>query len=687
MIITSTRVRGGKYRAFVRTDPYFNLVTLLLPGNGANGAQNNTFLDASTNNFAITRNGNTTQGTFSPFSLSGWSIYGNGSSSLTNPAGLQTAFAGWGGRTRTFEAWIYRNDTTSYSIQNAYAGVPQNGRWSININSSNNFEFRYTTSTNTEINLTTSATVPSGWAHVAVVVDSSTANNTTVYLCINGAVQTFVSQNFSTQTSTYTVGDLLLTSDFTPATFVGYITGVRWSNNLRYTSNFSVPVTAFTNDANTLYLIGQTNRFQDQSSNNYTVAVGTGAPRVQAFSPFQPGAPYSTDTNGGSLYLRGPVSGATDYLSIASDPAFQFGNSNFTVETWLYPTAVNTVAIYSKRANTSTAYGSIVFNIQSDRSVRVLGTVNGSSWGVNSQSNTLINANCWNHVAVTRNGTLWNIWVNGINSANSVLAGTIPDNPANVTVGTQGNNQSINNTPVYFSDLRVVKGTAVYTTNFTLPTSPLTAIANTSLLLNSTNAGIRDAAADNVIETIGNVQISTVQSKFGGSSISFDGSGDYFIVSSTTADPLLAFGTGDFTIEFWIRFNTTASVTILDYRPGSNGAYATIITDATNKIIYYSNSANRILGTTALVTNSWHHIAVVRSSGSTKLYINGINEGSAFADTQNYLSGANRPVVGTSGFPLGTGSLNAYIQDLRITQNLARYTANFTPPTQAFPTQ
>ena len=49
-------------------DGYFNLVTLLLPGNGTNGAQNNTFLDSSTNNFTITRNGNTTQGTFTPFS-------------------------------------------------------------------------------------------------------------------------------------------------------------------------------------------------------------------------------------------------------------------------------------------------------------------------------------------------------------------------------------------------------------------------------------------------------------------------------------------------------------------------------------------------------------------------------------------------------------------------------------------
>jgi len=52
----------------VTADPFFENVTLLLPGNGTNGAQNNTFLDGSTNNFTITRNGNTTQGTFSPFS-------------------------------------------------------------------------------------------------------------------------------------------------------------------------------------------------------------------------------------------------------------------------------------------------------------------------------------------------------------------------------------------------------------------------------------------------------------------------------------------------------------------------------------------------------------------------------------------------------------------------------------------
>ena len=71
MKIQGTKIRGLKLyssAATVEPDSYFNLVSLLLPGNGTNGAQNNTFLDSSTNNFTVTRNGNTTQGTFSPFS-------------------------------------------------------------------------------------------------------------------------------------------------------------------------------------------------------------------------------------------------------------------------------------------------------------------------------------------------------------------------------------------------------------------------------------------------------------------------------------------------------------------------------------------------------------------------------------------------------------------------------------------
>ena len=96
-------------------DAYFNLVTLLLPGNGTNGAQNNTFLDSSTNNFTITRNGNTTQGTFTPFSQTGWSTYLLRSN--TDYLGLPNGSVATGSNDFSIEAFIYPLDRAStYAI-------------------------------------------------------------------------------------------------------------------------------------------------------------------------------------------------------------------------------------------------------------------------------------------------------------------------------------------------------------------------------------------------------------------------------------------------------------------------------------------------------------------------------------------------------------------------------------------
>ena len=96
----------------VPTDPNFKQVSLLLHGDGTNGAQNNTFLDSSTNNFTVTRNGNTTQGTNTPFSQAAgaWSNYFGGSSYFTLPS--NAAFALDGGNF-TFEFWIYLNAYTT----------------------------------------------------------------------------------------------------------------------------------------------------------------------------------------------------------------------------------------------------------------------------------------------------------------------------------------------------------------------------------------------------------------------------------------------------------------------------------------------------------------------------------------------------------------------------------------------
>ncbi len=110
-------------------DAYFNRVTLLLPGNGTNGAQNNTFLDSSTNNFTITRNGNTTQGTFSPFSQTGWSNYFSGGY-FTVPASSAFSFPG----DFTVECWI-----------NAPSLSTSNSLWIMDVGGSSYLAFNLST--------------------------------------------------------------------------------------------------------------------------------------------------------------------------------------------------------------------------------------------------------------------------------------------------------------------------------------------------------------------------------------------------------------------------------------------------------------------------------------------------------------------------------------------------------------
>ena len=92
-------------------DPQFNYVTMLLHGDGTNGAQNNTFLDSSTNNFTITRNGNTTQGSFSPYG-SNWSNYFGGTGDYLDVSLISTLGTG----NFTVECWFNNVDLVNQPI-------------------------------------------------------------------------------------------------------------------------------------------------------------------------------------------------------------------------------------------------------------------------------------------------------------------------------------------------------------------------------------------------------------------------------------------------------------------------------------------------------------------------------------------------------------------------------------------
>ena len=177
----------------------------------------------------------------------------------------------------------------------------------------------------------------------------------------------------------------------------------------------------------------------------------------------------------------------------------------------------------------------------------------------------------------------------------------------------------------------------------------------------------------------GNAQISTAQSKVGGSSIYFDGSGDYISTPSSSA---FAFGTADFTIELWVRRTGTGSYPyVFDCRSGGSEAVVPAIwllhTD-NYKPQYYVNSAARISSSVGLSVDTWYHIAIVRSSGTTTMYMDGSSVGS-FSDSFSYIAAPLR----IGDYSNGGYGFTGYVDDFRTTKGIARYTSSFTPPTTA----
>lgn len=179
----------------------------------------------------------------------------------------------------------------------------------------------------------------------------------------------------------------------------------------------------------------------------------------------------------------------------------------------------------------------------------------------------------------------------------------------------------------------------------------------------------------------GNAQIDTAQSVFGGESGLFDGTGDYLTLDGSSD---FAFGLGDFTIDFRFRINSAGTQVLFDGRgSGQAGARPMMYTTA-NNLRYFTNGSDQIAGTTTLATNTWYHAALTRRSGSTRLFLDGIQEGSTYVDTNDYLAGTIAPYIGADGNSPGANAFNGWIDELRIIKGAAAWTGNFTPPTAAY---
>ena len=648
-------------------DRYFNQVALLLHGDGANAAQNNTFIDSSTNNFTVTRNGNTTQGTNTPFSQAAgyWSNYFNGTTDYlknTNPAG---AFV-FGTSDFTVEYWIYPTSfSNNPSIIDSGTSSASTTRYSDYISSFGIFNVYFGAATYacaTAINL-------NQWTHIAV-----TRSGTSLKVFTNGT------QNGSTVTNSTNITDnvqYLIGAYVTPSNYLtGYMSNVRIVKGTAvYTANFTPSTTPLTAITNTSLLTCQSNRFVDNSSNNFTVTA-TGTPSVQPFSPFAPTSAYSTSVNGGSMYFDG----TGDYLSVPTGTSLNL-SGDFTIETYVYQ-------------NSNTSYKGVFGNGDYPASSQITTGItdgtpafyvsNGAGWGVSITSSINILLNTWNHLAFTCSGSTFTLWVNGVSGGTATYAGTRATPNATTVIGRLYSNTANYYIDGIFSNLRVVKGTAVYTTTFTPPTAPLTAITNTSLLLSGTNAGIYDNAIKNDLETIGNAQVSTAVTKFGTGSMKFNGTTDYLTAPTS---PQFAFSTGNWTIEGWVYpSSVTALQSLIDTRATATSTTGVLVSiTALGFISVTVNNAILFTSSTAMTLSTWVHVAVVQNGTTITLYLNGTKPTTGSGTSSTSLTDQYLRLGASAG--TAANFYNGYLDDVRITKGVARYTANFTPPTAAFPNQ
>lgn len=206
---------------------------------------------------------------------------------------------------------------------------------------------------------------------------------------------------------------------------------------------------------------------------------------------------------------------------------------------------------------------------------------------------------------------------------------------------------------------------------------------NVVLAMHMDDPGLTDLKG-HAVTLNGNVGRSATQSKFGGYSAAFDGAGDYAAVAASSDFNLFA---GDFTIEFYVYFNSLSNyphlVNIGTVEANRVGLY---MSSSCLKVFSKDGTSTyaTILTSPALATGAWIHVALVKNNGTWALFIDGVLAGTS---TSGIIpTGVLGVGVGFQQFGGVTGDyLNGYIDDLRITKGVARYTANFTPPTEAFP--
>jgi len=361
----------------------------------------------------------------------------------------------------------------------------------------------------------------------------------------------------------------------------------------------------------------------------------------------------------------GSMGGTNGYIAALTSADFDFGSGDFTIESWIYPLATGVMSNLIGRRTYPSDFTPFTLRRSASNFLTFTASADGATNFISITGTIAIPSGAWTHIAVSRIGDVFTIFVNGVVDGTQTASGSLVVNNKSITLGSDlGGNDPFNG---YFDECRITKGVGRYSIGFT------PAIAAFSPNVSTTFIDWKG----HTITANGNALINTVQSKFGGTSAYFDGTGDYLTIPNTTD---FAFGTGDFTIEAWI------------YPLSVVGIHCIWASSASNEFSLYTNGSGlecgrygvygmAYTGGTGITNNAWQHIAVTRSSGILRLFIGGVAYTPAFDPLNIVNTGLHRIGVDYAG----SNGFYGYIDDLRITKGTARYTSTYTPSALAFP--
>ena len=452
------------------------------------------------------------------------------------------------------------------------------------------------------------------------------------------------------------------------------------------------------------------------------------------------GTPYGA----GSAMRIQDSSSTRNKLEITSAAAVEMMefSSAFTWEWWMWRDSGQNSShrvLFDSRENGEHSYPVLLIQFSSGGFLRVSNASTGSGSYQDRTAGTAAAEQQWQHFAITRDSSdTLRMFIDGVKvlatsfafSFDNKATGGRPEFFSDVNV--------TNNSAHYMRDLRIFKDTCVYTTSFSVPNQPMTATNETLVIATSSvvdtrshshvwnysdiykarradswpassvfhpsspslvslyipgDTDVADASIHgHTLTATPGAAVSSAASVFGGASVYFDG-GSYLNLSVSTSpatSTALVFGTGDFTLEYFINNHpNNANVNMMHPENESNtgtGYWAHIIQDRKLRWNHQYDVANlwEVNASADLFDNTFHHVAIVRNSGTFKVFIDGQSrsaDSGTFTDSSNYVYSSGYQ-IGGHGNIAGGGQLLGYLDDFRITKH-AVYTTAFTVPTAA----